>query len=104
VFFAAVALLLLALPLLEGTAYWSSPVGVVAGILVPVIARAWIVREPQRTLAVLRGLAIAIPLAGLAHQYAKLPPIFVGIPAALAVGWATIWLLLMTDSEVVPID
>lgn len=103
VFFAGVALLLLALPLLEGIAYWSSPVGVGIGIVVPVLGRAWVVEDPQRTVAVLRGLGLVLPLAVLAYQYAKLPPSFVGVAAALAVGWATIWVLLMTDSEVAPL-
>lgn len=66
----------------------------------PALGRAWVVRDPQRTVSALRGLGIAIPLATLAYQYAKLPPSFVGIVAALAVGWATTWVLLMTDSEV----
>ncbi len=100
IFFASVALLLFLLPLLEGLAYWSSPLGVVIGIVVPLLGRAWVVRDPQRTLAALRGLGIAIPLVVLAYQYGKLPPIFIGIPAALAVGWASIWVLLMMDDEV----
>lgn len=101
VFFAGVSLLLAALPLLESDAYWSAPVGVVSGIVIPVLGRAWVVKDPQRTLGALRVLGVAIPLAAFAYQYAKLPPSFIGIPAALAVAWATIWVLLMTDSEVV---
>ena len=98
VFFAAVALLLALLPILEGRAYWSAPVGVGIGIVGPLLCRVWIVSKPQRTVAVLRGLGIALPVAALAHQYAKLPPSFVGIVAALAIAWASIWVLLMTGT------
>ncbi len=103
VFFSSVALLFLAMPLLEGHAYWSSPIGVVVGIVVPVLGRAWVVSDPQRTLAALRALGIALPVAAIAYQYAKLPPSFLGIAACLAVAWATIWVLLMSDSEVAPV-
>jgi hypothetical protein len=103
VFFTAVSVLLALLPLLESAACWSSPVGVAIGIVVPVLCRAWIVRDPQRTIAVLRGLGVALPLAALTYQYAKLPTSFVGGVSALAVGWAAIWVLLMTESEVAPV-
>lgn len=102
-FFAGVAVLLAALPLLESNAYWTAPVGVALGIIVPVVGRAWVVKDPQRTLHALRVLGFAIPVAALAYQYAKLPPSFIGVPAALAVGWAMTWVLLMTDSDVVPL-
>lgn len=104
VFFAGVAVLLAALPLLEGMAYWSSPVGVAVGVIVPLLGRAWIVKDPPRTMTALRALGLALPLAALVHQYAELPPSFVGVPAALAVAWATTWVLLMMDSDVAPVD
>ena len=103
VFFVGVAVMC-ALPLLESTAYWSAPVGVGVGLLVPVLCRSWIVRDPTKTMLALRILAMAIPLAALANQYAKLPPSFVGVPSALAIDWATIWFLLMSDSDVVRTD
>lgn len=102
VFFGSVAVFFAVMPLLEGAAYGSSTLGVGAGILIPVIAKAWVIDDPERTLRALRGLGIALPLACLAYQYGKLAPHFFGIISALGVGWATMWVVLMTDSDVGP--
>ena len=104
IFFAGVTLLFLALPLLEGADYLPSTMGALLGLVIPVAAKPRIVSSPTRTMAFLRLHSFALTAAIVGKQVLSPPLWFIGVIAALGVSWASIWTVLMTDSEVVPLE
>ncbi|MCA9116648.1 MAG: hypothetical protein KDA79_16320 [Planctomycetaceae bacterium] len=87
------------LPWLESPRLWPAPVGVLAGLVLPLAVRRLISRDPGFTQWWLGGHGVLLGLMGWFRG--TIPdPLLVGLVGLAGASWCSIWFVLYAESDV----